>query len=108
MGIGGAVLSHKGKDKTFIKLYRLTGSQVFGQKNHRLITGNSSCHFPLQNSDYPVRDIPDIRSTLLHVGIIHGGKHLGEIITGGCHGKFGIDFLGLNHIHNRFYIIQII
>lgn len=53
-------------------------------------------------------DILYVRSSLLHVRVVHGREHHGKVVAGGGHRVLRVDLLGLNHIVDGIQVIQII
>ena len=101
---------HRNKPEHLIlvKLYRLAWREVVRRDNDRLIRCHRTHLRVRQQADHPFGDIAHVSRTLLHVGIVHRGKHLREVVGRGADGIFSIDLLGLDDVLNRFTIILIV
>ena len=108
MGVGGTVHRYKCQYFTFIHLHGFTGSQIVRYYNGGFHTGEIHIFLTTQNPKHPSGNIPDIGRSRLHVFIIHGGKHLGEIITGGGYRIFRIDTFVFNNVQHGLDVVFIL
>ena len=107
MGIGGTAYRDKCKDLFFVHFHRLAGRQVVRRHDHRLVGQYSVLRHPCKNPDYPLGNIFDVRSPCFHIFIIHGCKHLCELILGDLHGILRIKSL-FQHLIHRIQIIVVL
>ena len=106
MGVGAAQLRHKSQQFGFVHLHRLTGSQVFGSQNHRLIAQILSVPAAMEDAHHPLGDVLHIGGAGLHVFIVHLGEHPGKIVAGGGHRVLCIDLLGFDDVFHG--IVEVI
>ena len=55
-----------------------------------------------------VGDVPHVSRTSLHIGIVHGGEHLGEVVRRHGYRILGIDFLGVDDVLNALVVVLIL
>ena len=80
VAVGGTVLSDKSQDLVLRQLNGLRGSQVLGNQNAgpiHLKTGAAAA----QDVDHTGGHVAHVRSTGLHVGVVHGSKVHGKLFT---------------------------
>ena len=107
MGVCRTIHGCKGKHFGFVELNRLTWYQIICCHDHRFVCYNTALPGIGKDTEKTVRYILYISCTSLHISIIHGCKHLREVISCCCNGILCVDFLGGNNILNRIHIIQI-
>ena len=107
MGIGGTKCGDKCKHFVLIQQNRFAGCQIIGTNNHLAVSQVVCICIYIQILNQSIGDVFDIGCTCLHIGIIHGTKHLCKIIGRQCNGILCIDQLRFNDVFNGFIVILI-
>ena len=105
MGIGRSALRYKTQNFGFVQLDGLGRCQIISCQNNRFLRVNAAFHNPHQIIQNPLGDIPDVCSTGLHIGIIHGSEHSCKLLSGHLNSIFRITALFLQTGENTFHIV---
>ena len=89
MAVARPALGDEAQDLAFIKLKGLGGGQVVGGQDHRLLRVDAAVHDAHEIVQNPPGHVLDVRRPGLHIGVVHGGQHGGELLPGDLHGPFG-------------------
>ena len=75
MGVTGTAHGDKSQKLGLVQLQGFRRSQIVSSQNNRLLGVNATIHYTQQIVQNPFRYVLDVRSTSLHICIIHSSKH---------------------------------
>ena len=104
----GTARSDEAQNLGFIQLHSFRRCQVVRSQQHRHIRSNTALHCTGQDPQDAIRYIAHICRTGLHVGIVHGFKHSGELNCGIRNRGFGVHLFIVDMVGDRFLVIEIL
>ena len=105
--VGRTVCRHKCQHLVLIQRNGFAGGEVV-RTNDVLFAGiflHSNASRQIGND--AVGNVPHVSRTSLHIGIVHGGEHLGEVVRRNGNRILSIDFLGINDVLNALVVVVI-
>ena len=104
----GTARGNKAQNLGFIQLHSFRRCQVVRSQQHRHIRSNTALHCTGQDPQDAIRYIAHICRTGLHVGIVHGFKHGGELNCGIRNRGFGVHLFVVDMVGDGFLVIEIL
>ena len=107
MRVTGTTHGDKSQNLGLVQLQGFRRSQIVRCQNNRNIRADSSVHNTQQIIQNPLSYVLDVRSTSLHICIIHSSKHGSELDACLFHGIFCITGFFINQRCNTLYKVFI-
>src|SRR5699024_8061404 len=83
------------------------GQVVCGQQD-RHFGGDTALHHAAQDAQDALADVLDVGGAGLHVGIVHGGEHLGELLRHVGYRRFGVELFVGDEVLDGFLIVAVL
>ena len=103
----GTACRNKAQDLGLVQLDGFGRSQIIRSQQDRDLGGNTALHHAAQDAQNPLADVLDVGGTGLHIGIVHRGKHCGELFGHVGNSSLGIEFFFVDEVFDGFLVVQV-
>ena len=107
MRVGRTVCRHKCQYLVLIQRNSFAGGEVVRTDDVLFAGIFLHSNVSRQIGNDAVGNVPHVSRTSLHIGIVHGGEHLGEVVRRNGNRILSIDFLGINDVLNALVVVVI-
>ena len=108
MGVGRAALGHERENLVFVELDRLARREVVRRDDHRPGRVDPRALHAAEHVHQPLGHVLDVRRAPLHIGVVHRGKHLREVIRRHADGVFRVHPLGGDDVGDRIAVVKVL
>ena len=108
MAGAGAARRDKAQNFGFVELDGLGRGEVVGRQQDRHLGRNAALHDAAQNAQDALADVAHVGGAGLHVGVVHGGEHGGELVRHVGDGGLGVEFFVGDKVFDGFLVVEVL